>query len=500
MKIMNKNYDKKNYLKVSAYMLIFLVSINIFAISKSFAANYPLEIIQPQEGVVSTNRFYKAYPGLEYNVRIAAISGAYPYIHELMTAPSGMTINSNTGEIIWSNPTTVGSPHSISVKVTDQENSIQTVSWTITVATTGIYFVDESVPDGGDGSINNPWNDWDDFYLSQADSTYDDAMIYFRSGTYIYPDISTSTAGSSNRLWLADHPSVYLAYPGETVIFNGNRDVKPYHLYTQNMDDLYFDGITFTNAYGYGIEVNGGADGTVVRRCIFEDFTTSGSASNQAGVCYRDNAVKQFTVVQDSQFDNFSDAKGIVAYGNDLTLFEDNIFTSLDSDGVALKSANNRVTVRNNRFGLGFRSLNMYGQGFADNCEINYNLMQGTIQIGTYAGNGPGPGLTYIYRNTVVGGFLFRYIEADDGPIHTSNNIIINSTPADHIRDEIGEHYSITANKSVLSNNLLGFPGDNIIDANGNLTAVYSPYRETHGHSAFTDILRPLPPSGLRIQ
>ena len=57
------------------------VSLNVAAMSGAvdgLASNYPLEILQPEAGLenlVETNRFYKAYPGLEYNVRIGVIGG-----------------------------------------------------------------------------------------------------------------------------------------------------------------------------------------------------------------------------------------------------------------------------------------------------------------------------------------------------------------------------------------------------------------------------------------
>ena len=90
-------------------LMTFLVALFFTMPTDSLAANYLLEIIQPQEGLSTNgcvggtlpcNRFYRAYPGLEYNVRMGVIGGDYPYVYSLITAPSGMTIDAGTGEII----------------------------------------------------------------------------------------------------------------------------------------------------------------------------------------------------------------------------------------------------------------------------------------------------------------------------------------------------------------------------------------------------------------
>ena len=90
-------------------------------------ADYALEIIQPREGLDTTNRFYKQYPAIEYNVRLGVIGGVYDsYVYSLPTSPSGMTIDANTGEITWANPVEAGSPHNITARVTDS-NGFQEV-------------------------------------------------------------------------------------------------------------------------------------------------------------------------------------------------------------------------------------------------------------------------------------------------------------------------------------------------------------------------------------
>jgi hypothetical protein len=177
------------------------------------ASNYPLEIIQPRAGLNTSNRFYKAYPGLEYNVRLAVIGGVYPFKYKLTTAPSGMTINSDTGTISWPNPAGSGTPYNVTASVTDAENSTQTVSWAITVNTSGFLFLDAvngaTVANGGTGTISKPYKTIADWY-GQIDK-FSNYIIYFRSGSYDIGSKWLDMAG--NR-----YPSIWLAYPSASPV------------------------------------------------------------------------------------------------------------------------------------------------------------------------------------------------------------------------------------------------------------------------------------------
>jgi hypothetical protein len=99
----------------------------LLAISPVKAANYSLEIIQPQPNLNTQNRFYKAYPGLEYNVRMAVAGGDILTGSNSFPVPSGMNIDGR-GEITWPNPTEASSPHSVSVRVTDSEGTTRNPS------------------------------------------------------------------------------------------------------------------------------------------------------------------------------------------------------------------------------------------------------------------------------------------------------------------------------------------------------------------------------------
>ena len=142
---------------LNAFSILSLLSLLSF---QSIAANYGLEIIQPQPNLDTKSRFYKAYPGFEYNVRLAVTGGEFPYSFELTSAPAGVTID-NRGEITWANPSASSSPYNVTAKVTDAQTNTRSVSWTITVTTSGFRFIDavngKPADQGGDGTKNNPW-------------------------------------------------------------------------------------------------------------------------------------------------------------------------------------------------------------------------------------------------------------------------------------------------------------------------------------------------------
>ncbi len=105
------------------FLLLSLLSASVFA------ANYPLEIIQPQPNLDINNRFYKAYPGLEYNVRLAVIGGDYPFLVEDNTLHQigGHPLGPKEGTQMWfiqSNRMYKNSQDSIGLQYSDS-NGIQ---------------------------------------------------------------------------------------------------------------------------------------------------------------------------------------------------------------------------------------------------------------------------------------------------------------------------------------------------------------------------------------
>ena len=487
-------------------MKIYFFILSIFAVLSIITqctSAYPLEItnIKPQGTgdipISQYNRIFRAYPGIVYNIRPSVIGGLYPYTFSLENAPSGMSINTTTGEITWtpsqSLEGTVAGP--ITLTVRDSEGNEANTSWSINITKQDFYFVDSSVPDGGDGSIENPWNGWEDFYFGINDETYDGAIKYFKNGTYHLPSqYASGEAVGSKRLYLRHHPRAYIAYPGDTVYFDEGYPSDPIHLIPDYNSNYYFEGIHFINGYSYGIE-NWAGNYLTFRRCVFSNFTTTdGYFGNQAAISIRSDAVyddghqhyepppdasafKNYLVVQECVFENLSlIVSGIETYGIRKALFEDNHFRNITNHGILLKSTTNHTTIRRNIFESGSEtSVGIYGQAYSNENDVSFNLMKSPLRVGGSEGDS-GPGNTYIYRNTILGELQFRFIGEDDGPIYIHDNVIVNSNPPDHIMDEVGEHWSISANRSVLSNNLMGSPDDGITDSNGHLIGQYVSY------------------------
>lgn len=106
-------------------------------------ARYPLELVSPREAGTSPSpddgspaipaghRIFRAYPGLEYNIRAVVLGGSYPFRFELSDAPAGMTIDSRTGEIRWPKPS--GEQSRPTITVTDAEGTTRSSPWMIKV-------------------------------------------------------------------------------------------------------------------------------------------------------------------------------------------------------------------------------------------------------------------------------------------------------------------------------------------------------------------------------
>ena len=266
-----KFYCTPNSIKgLLGFLLIILLS------GQSFAANYALEIIQPQPNLDTKNRFYKAYPGLEYNVRLAISGGNFPYRFALSNAPQGMTIDKR-GEISWPEPIESSTPYQVTATVTDFEGTTKSVSWTITVTTTGFLFVDaingKTTDQGGTGTVENPWKTMKDVYGGDVyDSKHSDhypgSFVYWRKGTYILDAFfeACDTAEGCRIPWSGRQPIVWLAYPEEKPEINFNSGGRDAHIYFyNNIANVYLDGFDFninSSSRGKGIAIasDGGND------------------------------------------------------------------------------------------------------------------------------------------------------------------------------------------------------------------------------------------------
>lgn len=491
--------------------------------SQSIAANYPLEIIQPQAGLSLTgcatlpcNRFYRQYPGIEYDVKLAVIGGAYgepsPFSYELLVSPAGMTIDS-TGRIRWANPTTSGSPHTVTARATDSEGIQVSVTWTITVTTSGFIFVDAvNGSDANPGTLALPFQTINGWYKSNKfDATYAGYFVYYRAGTYA---MNGELEGTLAYMPLRNNnkPKVHLGYPGETAILNFT--AANIYVYSGTRD-VYFDGFDMINLHlnnrKKGIEIDPDAQRAYFRRMVGRDVL-SASSSNASFMFLHSGTTSQFAAFLDNTFRNIEgDYHGILLYTTNKTLIENNLFDDVGTGGsftikgISPKASTRRCEIRNNRYtavGPNIKGIYLANQidntDDADN-EIRFNSIRVTLsgdnikvaEINEL--DGATSGVHHIYRNTFYGRLDFRSIDSTNGPYRLHNNVIIN--------DSGNWECTSCADSSrvVDTDNLKGVPADNIVDANNNLAPAYSAFLGTHGHQIGASS-PPAAPTSLRVQ
>ena len=477
--------------------IIFSLCIFSAAVSAQ-AADYPLEIIQPRAGLDTTNRFYKAYPGLEYNVRMAVIGGAYPFTYQLTTAPAGMTINSSTGEISWPNPTTSGSPHSVTARITDSESSQQTVSWTITVTTSGFYFIDavngsyNAARGGtGTGTAANPWKDMQDFYggttnistqpSAKNDNAYAGGFVYFKTGTY------ESNAMPSEDGWRVpfvynNKPQVWLAYPGHSPVISMAGAVIEFYSGGSN---LYFDGLYLKvngNTNARCVRFSGTSnDVTFVRNTFDGDGMVGTGGGNNALLFFVNSGTgtNNRISVSHNTFTDVGGGIGIEGYSAHKVLIEGNTATGIIGHAIYAKTSTQNWHIRGNKItncamtGVLVGNYSPSGDINISHNYINMNSGNAIHLNEQYTTTSSGP--FRAVRNTVKGGIQINKVTTTNGLFHISNNVIINSASGDKLTKNSIDY---PTNLKV-SGSLGGTSG--IINASGELLGEYSSYLGTVG-------------------
>lgn len=435
-------------------------------------SNYPLELMSPREigtsPIASGNvipfggntnfpaghRVNKAYPGIPLDIAAAALGGALPYTWALTNAPAGMSINSATGRITWANPT--GGPHAITVSVTDAEDTVASSVWTLTVTTTGFYFIDNVNEGSGDtGTISAPYDSIAQVYAANLPN---DSILYFRAGTYTAAGVDAAdiasdggASGANNTLEAGsnDRPQIWLAYPGETVVYDGlygttgegNNGIG-----VQFGEYAYVDGIRFTNVRNKLLHIFGG------NFQVFKDLTLDGivdgsvSGSNPGGI----------VAAQDyGTYDYYGHFVGITAtdmstgglgkfYSQRKWLVEWCETDGTTTIGMDPKAAIPRFEIRFNRF-VGYNqtvqndTAPIYGNydmqsGSSPNHvaidgEIRFNFIKALDAADAAVEFGNGLDTGYIYRNTFIGRPWSRWVTSGSSPtLHEwLRNVVINA-------------------------------------------------------------------------
>ncbi len=486
-------------MKIAIVLTILFLSTSVFTIisipmgvsststqSTLIKANYPIKIIQPQPNLNIKNRFYKAYPGIDYDVRIAVTGGEYPFTYSLTKSPTGMIINKDTGEISWANPTVSNSPYAVSAKVVGKNGASTSVQWNITVTTKGFYFLDaingKTVTDGGTGTITNPWKTIGDMYggntySSKYTSNYAGGFLYFKNGTYYSSD---GYIENGNRLALTDYkkPLVWMAYPGNSPVLDLSGGYIAVYGGASNtyVEGFEIDNITNSARKGWQVESSGN-DITFIKN-DFHGLTNLAGGTNMACIFIsRGSAGQRWAFINNKFHDNVG-GMGIEAYKAENVLVEDNSFYNFSagsgpSHGLGPKMSYQYWFIRHNKF-WNNAGWNIWADGYTTygetgNIEISYNLIQENTSSG-YAlqfnyDNGDMQNV-YVFRNTFIGTVNVRFAKTGSN-YSFYNNVFINK--------DNGLTCKNCVNQSVVAsnNNLEGNLSSNIIGSNGNLTDAY---------------------------
>jgi len=513
--------------------VIILVAVLLSA--ESWAANYPLEIIQPQPSLTTANRYYKAYPGLTYEVPIGVFGGLYPFTYALTAnatcdnSDADFSLDADTGIITWTNPTTDPDDNcTIEVTVTDAEESTDTVSWTVDVTTTGFIFVDSvggtnssyngCESDCGDGTIANPFLDLCDIYVgtgedacndyaAMADATYADYFVYFRAGTYEPEGYFENSDQQYQIEWRTNKPTVWLAYPGETVIIDHNAGSAAGAFFdstgSASNPDMYVQGIKFQDMLNHAFRIIGNADRTVFYDNTFYNGGPGIDGQNSSFIMFSSTGgltSASYKLIKDNTFDTQTGHWAYIkTYSTNKTVLDGNIFTNPTgtSEGVAIKASDQYVSIRDNYIDGAFSGGSIAGNwASCSNMDISFNnvlnafndydtTLYGALVI-NYHDTADGP--VYMYRNTLEGTVTVKWATSDDGPFYLYNNVIVNENAAQDVPDgSYITHYDVDDPDVIIlgsgaTANLVGSASDAIIDANGDFTEAYSAYIGSKGH------------------
>jgi len=474
--------------------------------SSAFGAVFPLEItnIKPAgtgtPAIPSTNRIFRAYPGIEYNIRAAVIGGLYPYTYSLSGQPSGMTINSATGEISWPNP--ASNSGTITLSVTDSEANTTSATWAITVtsSTSDFIFVNGAYSGTETGSITQPYSSLANMLSSQTDNN---KIVYFRAGTYQMVDYNS---GADYVMNLGASPRNFIACPGESVTLQGGSANSSQAHRIVMFDTFYFDGLTINDTNGYAILTYGSNHYMTVRNCVFDGvIPTDGENENYGFIFTSDGGFHgQYYVVQDNEFRNWRNASAIGSmYYQDKALIENNYVHSpaasgsgsIVTQGISPKYGTDYLTVRGNKVIMNYGAL-MGDQNGAfigsDHVEVCFNLFVMTSGRGGHIFDHGMQGqlATHYWRNTLIGDLGIRQ---EGGPYYINNNVIVNQNNVTGWDDWTGSvtaynyiYYSGTTtitNYATLANNLTSTTASTLVDSANDykLVAGQSAYIGTRG-------------------
>ncbi|MBU6951463.1 Ig domain-containing protein [Hahella sp. HN01] len=369
----------------------------------------------------------KAYPGVEYNIRLGVVGGKYPYSFTLAQAPSGMSIHPKTGEISWKPSTSSeGQSYQIKVDVYDSLQQMTSQEYTLQVTKAGFHFVSPHGSDeNGDGTINNPWQT-----ISHGidQGTLDD-ILYVRGGDY--RELIKFDLGKTNKV---------IAYPSETPVvdvnFGGIMDTRDHY--------GVIDGLEIKNCQKWCFSASGNETDWIFRRNHMHHlYDIANKNVNSAFIFFWDGKANSYRfVIQDNKFrDLFDRGSGVNGdihadySGNAIVMFdvhhslvEDNIAYNIDGMAFHDKAGSFKNTFRGNlAYNVKDVGISISNQEYSYGLDILYNKLTASF-IGLRIG----------HQNTgLIGNILAHHNTIYGGMSHTNGTTPVGGENSIQIRDNI---------------------------------------------------------------
>lgn len=445
---------------------------------------FALEILQPHAGLDTRNRFYRAYPGLEYSVPASAIGGVFPYRYSLAAAPEGMTIDAATGVITW--PAPAEGTVEVTLTVTDAAGTVQEVRWPITVTSEGWLFVDAAAPDGGTGTREAPFKALLQVYGAKAregkySEAHKDHFVVVKNGTYL---LDGWMPNGRDVQWTYRQPVVFLAYPGHRPAL----DLTGRFLFADTaLDNFYLDGFDVTPMTAkFGFRLTGASSDVTFWRVRFSDFAESAGSDNQSCIMACAGGDGKRWAVLDCEFRRIHHGYGIIGYTVEKLLVGRSLFTEMDGASslpVGPKVDCHRWVIRENRFkGNAKHNIWLYyaqhegsGNPYGE-IEVAYNLIEAGDGPDAYAlaihqSGAPVALPSYIYRNTILGRVhLFHY--APEYPAMSfRDNVLVGQPRKPDDKNAVVDNIGVTGPASAIkaSGNLHFETREGILNPDGSL-------------------------------
>ena len=377
----------------------------------------------------------KAYPGMEYDYRLAVRGGAYPYQFRLNQAPTGMLIHNRKGILKWQAPQTPGL-HDVQVEIKDSTGAILQHNFQINVTTSGFYFISPNGNDNNDGSINNPIQTIDGLGLKRYPA---DSIVYFHGGDYVLTKTVQMNTGGFPKYWMAVPGELPRVDCGDRAYCIGNfKDFESGYL---------FKGFEFHNTSFKYFSIGGTKIEKIRwRKNLFRDLVVtslSNAYENPSFIFFWD--IGGFTrdrntvlagstqyknmVIQENEFTQIANypgkqhASSSVWYDVHFSMFEDNLVHDV-TDGYGFNDKDDSYfnTIRGNVFydikgtkAVNGQTVNSLSYGLQLGCqyacsdiEVNHNLFVGDGFNGAIAtaigmsGSGSVTNNVYVHHNTFI--------------------------------------------------------------------------------------------------